>query len=399
MSTPPTDKRHELERRLTVAHHLPSLAFFTCVAAALSAAAFVVWPVTGGAHRSSLAAEPVSNHHRMIETACERCHDTPFTGASDSRCLSCHAVGSHAEAFTAKKVHAVDRCASCHKEHHGQRSLVPSDSPLCTRCHSQITKLLPETRQPSVNDFAHHPEFAVRANPADPKSEKVRLDADGARVATMLKFSHAEHLGTLPRENGPPETLSCGSCHVPAATGKSFAPIAFARNCARCHKLDFDPRIKGTPVPHGNVDHAIEVIRAALAEFNLNANQGTHESTAALRDRVASETRDIVDAVFTEQEGCKRCHEVTVSGPPEKKQYKVDPPPVRKRWLPAARFDHAVHKQTACEQCHARARTSKSSSEPLIPGIRVCRDCHADPGTPDKLDSPCVECHVYHSKE
>ncbi len=134
MSAPAGDKRHELERRLSVAHHLPSLAFFSFVAVAVSAAAFVVWPVTNGTRRGALAAEPVSNHHRMIAAACERCHAAPFTGASDERCLNCHAVGSHAEAFTAKKVHAVDRCASCHKEHHGQRSLVPADSPLCTGC-------------------------------------------------------------------------------------------------------------------------------------------------------------------------------------------------------------------------------------------------------------------------
>ncbi len=270
------------------------------------------------------------------------------------------------------------------------------------RVHSQIGKLLPETRQPSVNDFAHHPEFAVRANPSDPTTEKIRLDSEGARDATVLKFSHAEHFGTVQREGGAPETLTCGTCHVRAADGKSFTPIAFVRDCERCHKLDFDPRIKGTPVPHGNAQHAIEVVRAALAEFNLNADEGSGETTATLRNRVAQETRDTIDALFTEQDGCKRCHEVTVTvapGSPGRKQYRVVPPRVPTRWLPAALFDHGVHRQTACEQCHTRARTSKTATELLIPGIRVCRDCHADPGTPDKVDSPCVECHVYHSKE
>ncbi len=384
MSTPPGDKRHELERRLTVGYHLPSLAFITVVAGAISAAAFIVWPLTSATRRSALAAEPVSNHHRMIANACERCHDTLFTGASDSRCLSCHTVGSHARAFTSKKVQAVDRCASCHKEHHGQRSLVPADSPLCTKCHSQIAKVLPETRQPSVNDFAHHPEFAL---PPD---------------TGLLKFSHAEHLGNLQKEGAAPETLTCGTCHVRAADGKSFTPIAFARNCQRCHRLQADPRIKGTPIPHGNVEHAIEVIRAALAEFYLNAPEGGHDSAAKLRERVASETRDIIDGVFTEQDGCKRCHEVTVTGTPgspDVKQYNVEPPLLRTHWLSAALFDHGVHRQTACEQCHTRARGSTTASDLLIPGIAVCRDCHADPGTPDKLESPCVECHVYHSKE
>jgi hypothetical protein len=398
-STPSDKKRQDLERRLTIGYHLPSLSFITLLAGAISAAAFVVWPVASPAHRNSLAAEQVSNHHRMIASACERCHDTPFTGASDSRCLSCHAVTSHAAAFTAKKVQSVDRCASCHKEHHGQRSLVPADSPLCTRCHTEITKVLPETKQPSVNDFAHHPEFTVWAIEGDRKSEKIRVDTEGARVESGLKFSHAEHLGVMQREGSAPETMTCATCHVRSADGKSFVPIAFVRNCQRCHKLEVDPRLKGTPVPHGNVAHAIEVIRAGMAQFHLNEGKG--ESAAKLRDRVASETREIIDAVFTESDGCKRCHEVAISetaGSPEAKQYKVDPPRLRTRWLSAALFDHGVHRQTACEQCHTRTRASKSGAELLLPGIKVCRDCHADPGTPDKLESPCVECHVYHAK-
>jgi predicted CXXCH cytochrome family protein len=381
MSSGP-DKRHELERKLAVAHHLPSLGFISLLAAAASAAVFFVWPASSGTRRGALAAAPVSNHHRQIDSACERCHGAPFAGAPDDRCLKCHTVGGHAAAFTDNKIAGVGRCASCHKEHHGERSLIPADSPLCTGCHAQITKVFPKSAYPSVSDFAHHPDFRRTAAGDD----------------SALKFSHAEHLGVVQKRGGEPETLSCGNCHVRAPEGPLFQPIAFVKHCERCHQLDFDKRIKGTPVPHGDVDRAVAVVRAALAEFSLNADEGNNLPTAKLRAHVEDETRDTIDALFTEQDGCKRCHEVGASGPPDQRRYVVAHPGLRPRWLVAARFDHAVHRQTACEQCHAGARTSTSSSEVLIPGIKVCRECHADPGTPNKVESPCVECHVYHSK-
>ena len=406
-SPPPGDKRSPLEKRLAVAHHLPSLAFFSLLAVSLSAAAFVVWPVTGGTRRAALASGPVSNHHRLIETACERCHAAPFAGASDDRCLGCHTVGAHAEALTNKKAHvgaaavAVDRCAACHKEHHGQRSLVPVDSPLCTGCHAQMPKILPDSKQPSVGDFAHHPEFSVRFN-TSAGLEKVRLDAEGARDDTPLKFSHAEHLGQVKRRGGAPEKMVCTSCHAPAADGKGFVPVEFEHNCQRCHALVFDERLRDKHVPHGDAARAVEFIAAAIAEFNLNSDQGSAEKTDKLRERVDQESHDAVDALFVEQDGCKRCHEVSSTpapGAPTRKRYEVQSLKLRRRWMPGALFDHGVHRQTACEQCHTRARSSTSAGDLLMPGIQTCRQCHADPGTPDKIDSPCVECHAFHAKK
>src|SRR5262249_11406061 len=157
--------------------------------------------------------------------------------------------------------------------HHGQRTLVPDDSPLCTACHTKIDKLLPETHQPPVGDLAHHPEFTVRIG----AGQRVALDSEQALDTSVLKFSHVEHLGAVQKKDGTAETLSCASCHQRPEGGKQMVPISFERHCERCHALSFDPRIKSTRVPHGDPEAAIGVVRAALAEFNLNANEGSRE--------------------------------------------------------------------------------------------------------------------------
>ena len=83
------------------------------------------------------------------------------------------------------------RCTSCHKEHHGDASLVPSDSPLCTGCHARMPG-----RAQTIRDLAHHPELAVRAwSGTPPVLAKVALDRPNLRDQTQLKFSHDEHLG------------------------------------------------------------------------------------------------------------------------------------------------------------------------------------------------------------
>jgi predicted CXXCH cytochrome family protein len=61
-------------------------------------------------------------------------------------------------------------------------------------------------------------------------------------------------------------------------------------------------------------------------------------------------------------------------------------------------FDHRDHGNsvTACGTCHA-AETSDRASDLLLPGIAVCRDCHAG-AHPEKgkVTSSCASCHSYH---
>jgi predicted CXXCH cytochrome family protein len=52
-----------------------------------------------------------------------------------------------------------------------------------------------------------------------------------------------------------------------------------------------------------------------------------------------------------------------------------------------------------CDSCHPAAATSKLSSDLLLPGINVCRNCHNSGKA--WAGNTCATCHRYHdwSKE
>jgi len=72
----------------------------------------------------------------------------------------------------------------------------------------------------------------------------------------------------------------------------------------------------------------------------------------------------------------------------------IAPANLTPEWLPHSRFDHDAHRGFSCTGCHQKALNSTETSDILIPGIAVCRTCHA-PG-PDYAESRCSECHTYH---
>src|SRR5262249_10651956 len=47
------------------------------------------------------------------------------------------------------------------------------------------------------------------------------------------------------------------------------------------------------------------------------------------------------------------------------------------RWLPHSKFDHEAHTGFTCTSCHEKALTSTESNDILIPGIAICKTCHA----------------------
>ena len=49
------------------------------------------------------------------------------------------------------------------------------------------------------------------------------------------------------------------------------------------------------------------------------------------------------------------------------------------RWLPGARFSHAFHESVACADCHAAAK-SERTSDVLIPTQQSCVRCHSPNG-------------------
>jgi predicted CXXCH cytochrome family protein len=107
----------------------------------------------------------------------------------------------------------------------------------------------------------------------------------------------------------------------------------------------------------------------------------------------------LVDAqLLLWRKACKECHALSYPGGPEALPV-VAKAAITGRWLPHASFDHSAHQLLACTSCHARANTSEESSDVLLPGIQVCRECHRSGA--NAAEARCFECHVYHdwSKE
>ena len=131
---------------------------------------------------------------------------------------------------------------------------------------------------------------------------------------------------------------------------------------------------------------------------------------------------------------CTECHhydtpdDLPRRGPDEKIDpagFRVETTAVPGVWLKHAVFDHSAHRALNCRECHPGAENSgrpvpsrgsengppllangkptwTSNEDVLLPGIQVCRDCHAPPRRSGgrlmggaRFD--CAECHTYHN--
>ncbi|MGH8570311.1 MAG: hypothetical protein ACREXU_20470, partial [Gammaproteobacteria bacterium] len=128
-----------------------------------------------------------------------------------------------------------------------------------------------------------------------------------------------------------------------------------------------------------------------------------------------------------EYRACATCHQVD-----EKAQsvfgWDIVPVRIARAWYPKARFDHGRHATVACADCHGfrpadcapstlppftsnrgvadpdkgaadcikSVADSEKSEDVLIAGIATCRECHADPGAANRVQSTCIACHGFH---
>ena len=57
---------------------------------------------------------------------------------------------------------------------------------------------------------------------------------------------------------------------------------------------------------------------------------------------------------------------------------------------------HRDHAMVECGDCHD-ASESEDSADVLMPDIDSCRECHGGAASEAKLESVCVDCHVFHN--
>jgi predicted CXXCH cytochrome family protein len=341
----------------------------------------------------------LSNPHRYFAQNCATCHQSSFTRVQDSACLTCHAViGNHIEAAAVGDLASAHRdlqrtrCAECHEEHRGLRSLVIRESALCVQCHRSLSEAAPQAEIRDVRGFPDgHPQFRVSvvADAAKGSTRRVILGSDPKPVDhPNLTFSHAAHLvpAGFPALGYKP--MSCTDCHISEPGGEGFLPITYKGQCQHCHALKFDAELPWQEVPHGDdarVEAEIEGFYASIAvergvpapsapeiERRLPGSAAAPGSEPpGRRAWVRQQTARALGIVFDEKRGCYYCH----APDPARGQFRVAPVMLLTRFLAPARFDHAKHAPIACGDCHD-ARHSEASSDVLIPGIEKCTGCH-----------------------
>jgi hypothetical protein len=339
-------------------------------------------------------AGPVARAHTLIGQKCSACHVSQGSfqrTASDQACLACHDGPIHhvEQTFT-------PACSNCHVEHKGVMRLADTTDRACTQCHADLAgkdKSMPPAVVANISGFDQtHPEFAVlRSGRIDPGT---------------VKLNHTVHL--KPDLRGPhgPVQLKCVDCHRAPGTES----VSYEKDCAACHPLEFDRRFQ-EPAPHKEPRIVYEFVVQRLTEYiaahpreiplvdepdkrlpSRPPQPPAHNAAEWVQQR-------LVDAqLLLWRKSCKECH--TLSYPngsgalPE-----IAKAMITARWLPHSEFDHEAHQLVNCTSCHAKAKTSKETSDVLIPGIQLCRSCHHSGS--DAAEARCFECHGYHdwSKE
>ncbi len=328
---------------------------------------------------SAAHARAVNDRGQSIANDCRACHD-PWRGVTDARCQTCHGRMVHA-----RKQVAPPPCASCHAEHRGATTLASIPDSRCVACHANIAAhATGHTQLANAIAFGpRHPDFAL---PPD---------------RDTLRLNHRLHLqpGGVFNGNGRREVLSCTSCHRLVETKGKLdpAPIRFATDCQRCHRLTFDAAFPDAEVPHGG-DPSL-VYGFVLATYSGNrdiAGKPPEEVRRILTQRPpeGNDERAVLAAEQVIKVKCSVCHEVRRAGG----RLAVTPPVIPTRWM-KAKFSHGPHRELACETCHAAARQSVRTSDVLLPLRGACTDCHGErrtAGLSVRASSNCVLCHGYH---
>ena len=372
----------------------------------------------------------ISSPHKHFGDNCNSCHLKAFEMVPDKACVDCHTDTTvHADPviFDLHDLQGV-RCASCHKEHNETEFLTRRDQYLCADCHRDLSDRV-ETDLEDISDFSEqHAEFKPLLFTAKQKSihksasggndwQRISLDNTNAMHETGIKFPHDIHLDVngLDSPTGS-KVLQCNSCHETDVSGRYMKPLEFEKHCQSCHKLTFDTNTPDRELPHSDLDTLSSTLNEYYAFMALRGNyEDDDEATPDVitRRRIpgkeltsvekrlvlswAKEKSEDVKEEIIEFRTCVQCHKVE-RDKSEASGWRIPKVQVSQRWFTKGAFDHAAHTSTDCEDCH-QASLSKRSEDPLMPNIKVCRECHGGEDADDKLDSGCVTCHVFHTHD
>jgi hypothetical protein len=215
-------------------------------------------------------------------------------------------------------------------------------------------------------------------------------------------------------------------------------PVTYENHCRACHPLEFDSKSPGRQVRHGLspgeiLDELRQFYQAQAVEADPELlrrfvpprrKPGEPEVPTpdrighAVDDRVLTAVKILFGSSVDDEplrrhklplgrRGCVECHVLSPS--PDSliqadaiRGVAIEPVEVPKIWFERARFDHSAHRAVECNECHADAKKSKTSTDVLLPGKKQCVECHgpaAGRGSEVRggAEDSCTECHRFHN--
>ena len=397
--------------------------------------------------------------HKSLSGDCQACHVDAFVSVRDDACLTCHTDDAHDHAPIDKQLVARGEpqgfakftrfvaasfnkpegsCVECHTEHEGAGAMQPTRQQFCADCHDGMDTRLEDTELMNAADFGNsHPQFRplLLVRPlkgSDEKAPRQRISLDKKPTENNgIKFPHDLHLNEtggvaqmgrrLAGKYGFGQSLVCADCHTPDQNEVRFQPVNMEKSCSMCHSLAFD-NIGGTfrTLRHGEP----EMVRADLRAFyrstapnrpinlgslarqrpgEVNSRRTAEDYARAVNFR-GTRADQAIRQVFSRGGACFDCHNVTAPSSRGGVDFGISPVAQTDRYMHKGWFSHKAHNDEDCSTCHV-AKESDQASDLLIPGIKVCRDCHVGESgaTLAKVNKPvestCAMCHDYHADD
>ena len=426
------EQREKFLKKLALSANLPAIGTFSGLLSLAALLIFFLYPVQSKDFKSWNSG-PISNSHQLIAQDCKSCHFEPFQKVKDTSCTTCHNMQDHAPAFAPASLHKhplLERgCVDCHREHNGNDGVTLKESSLCLGCHATPTDVLAQAKAQPVKSVNEHPQFRLMLQPDLIGGEYVRVSMDDEaklKDNSHIKLNHKKHLEPIRGPEGV-TTLQCSACHQPTQDQKGMQPISFVNHCQSCHGLEFDDRLKGVQVPHGNADLVYNTLYAEYAKLflgNRPQDDSIREAFGISRGRpgekmpsvqaqpkadedfkkekVEQESRAAEDRIYNKT-ACQLCHRITPSNLTAREaetkklsMFQVIKPEIKDIWMPQSVFNHRSHEKMNCQDCHKGVSESTRTLQVLMPKIQQCKECHADNSAAGKVESNCVMCHSYH---
>ncbi len=357
----------------------------------------------------------------LMDKACLKCHQPMGLHQPQNAPISLRGV------FTDLPLVHATSCTTCHREHVGHERMKLPGSESCTSCHNDA-RLMATTREslkvgnprpvphgraenrnigdglirfvtsprqgpsPTFKGYAEgHPPFAY--------------EAPGLRDPAHIKYNHSRHeQADIPALDG--HKLTCTDCHTPGGNGVYYQKVKYEQHCAKCHSLHINPDMPEIKIPHGDTEKVRDYVRLNSLRFHfasafiargINDNgemlKKVKEQLDNMESRGMTTPEEIERRVFFVGDppsdisqrntsksnntpffpACAKCHDMEPAGAGAPK---VTPTNIAERWIHRGPFTHVPHSHMDCLSCHGAAKSSKLTSDILMPPQKLCAECH-----------------------